>query len=54
MYVSSSALADNESIADFLRFTLENEQSIAEESRVVPMSQEQIDEQVQKLEDATS
>ena len=54
MYVSSSALADNESLADFLRFTLENEQSIAEESRVVPMSQEQIDEQVQKLEDATS
>ena len=36
------------------RFTLENEQSIAEASRVVPMSQEQIDEQVQKLEDATS
>ncbi len=54
MYVSTSALADNESLADFLRFTLENEQSIAEESRVVPMSQEQIDEQVQKLEDATS
>jgi phosphate transport system substrate-binding protein len=52
MYVSSSALADNESLAAFLRFTLENEQSIAEASRVVPMSQEQIDEQVQTLEDA--
>jgi phosphate transport system substrate-binding protein len=54
MYVKTSALTDNASLADFLRFTLENEQSIAQESRVVPMNQEQIDEQVQKLEDATS
>ena len=54
MYVSTSALADNGSLADFLRVTLENEESIAEASRVVPMSQEQIDVEVQKLEDATS
>jgi len=54
MYVKTSALTDNASLADFLRFTLDNEQSIAQESRVVPMNQEQIDEQVQKLEDATS
>ena len=54
MYVSTSALADNGSLADFLRVTLENEESIAEASRVVPMSQEQIDDEVQKLEDATS
>jgi phosphate transport system substrate-binding protein len=54
MYASKSALTDSESLADFLRFTLENEQSIAEASRVVPLSQQQIDEQVQKLEDATS
>jgi phosphate transport system substrate-binding protein len=54
MYVKTSALTDNESLADFMRFTLENAQSIAQESRVVPMSQEQIDEQLQKLEDATS
>ncbi len=54
MYVKTSALIDNASLADFLRFTLDNEQSIAQESRVVPMNQEQIDEQAQKLEDATS
>jgi len=54
MYVKTSALTDNESLADFMRFTLENAQSIAQESRVVPMSQEQVDEQLQKLEDATS
>jgi phosphate transport system substrate-binding protein len=54
MYLKTSALTDNESLADFMRFTLENAQSIAQESRVVPMSQEQIDEQLQKLEDATS
>jgi phosphate transport system substrate-binding protein len=54
MYVKTSALTDNESLADFMRFTLENAQSVAQESRVVPMSQEQVDEQLQKLEDATS
>jgi len=54
MYVKTSALTDSASLADFLRFTLDNEQSIAQASRVVPMNQEQIDEQVQKLEDATS
>jgi phosphate transport system substrate-binding protein len=54
MYVKTSALTDNAAVADFLSFTLENAQSIAEESRVVPLSQEQIDEQTQKLEDATS
>jgi phosphate transport system substrate-binding protein len=54
MYVKTSALADNEAVGDFLTFTLENAQSIAEESRVVPLSQQQIDEQTQKLEDATS
>ena len=33
---------------------LDNEQTIAEEARFVPLSQEQIDEQRAKLEDATS
>jgi phosphate transport system substrate-binding protein len=54
MYVKTSALTENATVADFLNFTLENAQSIAEESRVVPLSQEQIDEQLQKLGDATS
>jgi hypothetical protein len=31
---------------------IENEQAIAEEARFVPLGEEQIDEQLQKLEDA--
>jgi len=54
MYVKTSSLADTEGLADFVRYTLENEQTIAEEAQFVPMSQEQIDEQLQKLEDATA
>ena len=53
MYVKTSSLADTEGLADFVRYTLENEQTIAEQAQFVPLSQEQIDEQLQKLEDAT-
>ena len=53
MYVKTSSLADTEGLADFVRYTLDNEQTIAEEARFVPLSQEQIDEQLQKFEDAT-
>ena len=53
MYVKTSSLADTEGLADFIRFTLENEQTIAEEARFVPLSQEQIDEQLKAFEDAT-
>jgi phosphate transport system substrate-binding protein len=54
MYVKVSSLQDNESVEEFLRFALENQQTIAEEALYVPLSQEQIDEQLQKLDDATS
>jgi phosphate transport system substrate-binding protein len=54
MYVKTSSLADTEGLADFIRYTLDNEQTISEEARFVPLSQEQIDEQLQKLEDATA
>jgi phosphate transport system substrate-binding protein len=54
MYVKLSALADNESLGEFVSYTLENAESIATEAQFVPLSQEQIDEQTQKLEDATS
>jgi len=54
MYVKTSALSDNPSLEDFMRYTLENEQTIAEQAQFVPLSQEQIDEQLQKLEDATA
>jgi phosphate transport system substrate-binding protein len=54
MYVKVSSLEDNEAVGEFLRFALENQQTIAEEALYVPLSQEQIDEQLQKLEDATA
>jgi phosphate transport system substrate-binding protein len=52
VYVKLSSLQESQDVADFVRFALENEQTIASEARFVPMSQEQIDEQLQKLEDA--
>ena len=54
MYVKTSALSENAALPEFLTFTLENQQMIAAESQVVPLSQEQIDEQLQALEDATA
>ena len=54
MYVKTSSLADDASLEDFVRYTLENEQTIAEQARFVPLSQDEIDEQLQKLEDATA
>jgi phosphate transport system substrate-binding protein len=54
MYVKVSSLQDNASVEEFLRFALENQQTIAEEALYVPLSQEQIDEQLQKLDDATA
>jgi phosphate transport system substrate-binding protein len=54
MYVKTSSLADTEGLADFVRYTLDNEQTIAKEAQFVPLSQEQIDQQLQKLQDATA
>jgi phosphate transport system substrate-binding protein len=54
MYVKLSALQDNESLDEFVRYTLENAETIATEAQFVPLSQQQIDEQTQKLEDATT
>jgi phosphate transport system substrate-binding protein len=52
VYVKLSALAESDDLVDFVRFMLENEQTIAEEAQFVPLGQEQIDEQLQKFEDA--
>jgi phosphate transport system substrate-binding protein len=52
VYVKQSSLDEKESVRDFVRFMLENEQTIAEEARFVPLSQEQIDEQLLKLDEA--
>ena len=54
MYVKSAALADDASLEEFVRYTLDNEQTIAEQARFVPLTQEEIDVQLQKLEDATA
>jgi phosphate transport system substrate-binding protein len=54
MYVKVSSLEDNESVGEFLRFALENQNAIAEEALYVPLSQEQIDEQLEILEGAAS
>jgi phosphate transport system substrate-binding protein len=54
MYVKTNSLDTASELYDFMRFTLENEQAIAEEARVVPLSQEQIDEQLQKLDAAAA
>jgi phosphate transport system substrate-binding protein len=54
MYVKLSSLQDSESLTDFVSYTLENAGAIATEAQFVPLSQEQIDEQAQKLEDATA
>jgi phosphate transport system substrate-binding protein len=52
VYVKQSSLDESEDLVDFVRFMLENEQTIAEEALFVPLGQGQIDEQLQKLEDA--
>jgi len=54
MYVKLSALADSEGLADFVRYTLENAAAIAEEAQVVPLNQEQVDAELQKLAEATA
>jgi phosphate transport system substrate-binding protein len=53
MYVKRSSLED-EDVRSFVRFTLENAQTIAEEALFVPLSRERIDEQLSMLEGATS
>jgi phosphate transport system substrate-binding protein len=54
VYVSQSSLDESETLREFVRFALENAQSIAEEAQYVPMSQQQLDGQLQKLEDAVA
>jgi phosphate transport system substrate-binding protein len=53
MYVKLSSL-EKQSVSDFVGYTLENAEAIATEAQFVPLSPTQIDEQTQKLDDATS
>jgi phosphate transport system substrate-binding protein len=54
VYVKKSSFDDNQDVRDFVEFMLDNEQSIAEAARFVPLSAEQLAEQQAKFEDATS
>ena len=54
MYVKLSSLTDNASVSEFMTFTLDNADTIATEAQYVPLSQEQIAEQKQALEDAAA
>ncbi len=52
VYASTEALARQE-VEDFLRYMLENETEIAERAQFVPLNQDQIDENLAKLDEAT-
>lgn len=52
MYVNLTSLRDEEDVQAFVRYALENQQTIAQEALFVPMSQAQIDEQLAKLDAA--
>jgi phosphate transport system substrate-binding protein len=53
MYVKLSSVEENAALEEFLRYALENQNAIAEAAKFVPLSQAQIDEELQKLEAAT-
>jgi phosphate transport system substrate-binding protein len=53
VYAKRDALQRPE-VADFIRYILDNESAIAEDARFVPLNQDQLAEQQQKLQDATA
>jgi phosphate transport system substrate-binding protein len=54
VYIKKSSFDEKPEVRDFVRFMLENEQSIAEAARFVPLSEEQIATELAKLEAGTS
>ena len=52
VYVKKSSYDGSEDIQAFVKYMLDNAETIAQEAQFVPLTQEQIDEQLQKLEDA--
>ena len=54
VYVKRSSFDDDEHVRDFVAYMLDNEQTIAEEARFVPLSDAKLAEEQAKLEDATS
>ena len=54
VYVKQSALDDREEVRNFIRYMFDNNETIATEAQFVPLSQEQVDEGVATLEEATA
>jgi phosphate transport system substrate-binding protein len=54
VYVRKSSFDDNQDVRDFVQYMLDNEQSIAEAARFVPLNEAQIAEQQAKFESGTS
>jgi len=54
MYVKTSSLADTEGLADFVRYALENEQTIAEQAQFVPLTEQQLSDAKAALGAATT
>ena len=52
VYVKSEAL-ERQEVEDFVRYMLENETTIAERAQFVPLNQTQVDENLEKLDQAT-
>jgi phosphate transport system substrate-binding protein len=54
VYAKRSSFDDNQDVRDFVRYMLDSNETIANESRFVPLSADQVAEQLQKYEDASS
>jgi phosphate transport system substrate-binding protein len=54
VYVKQSSFDDNEDVRDFVKFMLDSNESIATEALFVPLSAEQIAEQLAKYQEATT
>ena len=54
VYVKQSSFDDNEDVRDFVKFMLDSNETIATEAQFVPLSADQVAEQLQKYEDASS
>ena len=54
VYAKQSSFDDKEDVRNFVKYMFDNNETIATAAQFVPLSQEQIDEQLTKFEDATS
>jgi len=54
VYVKQSSFDENEDVRNFVRFMLDNNESIATAAQFVPLSEDQVAEQLATFEDATA